>query len=124
MARTRDPSLQDQVLAILNIIQPATVRDVVERLDPPRAFTTVATVLARMMNQGRVNRTSVDGQWQYRIMAGHNRQLGQHIAELLHRAAGDPEPLLQGFIGGVEELDAALLDRLEAMIAERRRNQS
>jgi predicted transcriptional regulator len=113
--------LQGEVVAILERIQPATVRQVVELLDPQRAFTTVATVLGRMLEQKRVTRTSVDGRWMYRIAAGHNRQLGQRIAELLDRAAGDPEPLLQALVGGVEQIDPALLDRLEALIAARRR---
>jgi predicted transcriptional regulator len=113
-------SLQTEILALLGQIQPATVRDLVDRLDPPRAFTTVATTLGRMVDQGRVARTNVDGRWEYRITSGHNRQLGQRIATLLDHAAGDPEPLLQAFVGGVEKLDAALLDRLAELIAQRR----
>ena len=84
------------------------------------AFTTVATVLGRMLEQKQVTRRSVDGVWVYRIAVGHNRQLGQRIAALLDRAAGDPEPLLQALVGGVEQIDPELLDRLEALIAERR----
>ena len=91
------------------------------QLDPPRAFTTVATVLGRMLEQKRVSRAWIDGRWAYRIAVGHNRKLGQHIAVLLDRAAGDPEPLLQALVGGVEEIDPKLLDRLEALIAQRRR---
>lgn len=112
--------MQAEVLAILQEVEPATVRDLVDRLKPPRAFTTVATVLGRMLDQGRVTRAFVDGRWEYRIATGHNRQIGQHIATLLNRAAGDPEPLLQALIGGVEQLDPKLLDRLEALIATRR----
>lgn len=113
-------SLQAEALAILEEIEPATVRELVDRLDPPRAFTTVATVLGRMLDQGRVTRALVDGRWEYRIASGHNRQIGQRIATLLDRAAGDPEPLLQALVGGVEQLDPKLLDRLEALIASRR----
>jgi predicted transcriptional regulator len=116
--------LQAEVVAELALIQPASVRDVVERLRPRRAFTTVATVLGRMLDQGRVDRAWVGGRWEYRIAAGNNRQIGQRIASLLERAAGDPEPVLQAFVGGVAEIDPALLDRLEAMIAERRGRRS
>lgn len=108
------------MLTILERIQPATVRDIVDQLDPPRAFTTVATVLGRMLEQQRVVRRLDDGLWSYRIAVGHNRQLGQRITALLERAAGDPEPLLQALVGGVEQLDPDLLDRLEALILERR----
>jgi predicted transcriptional regulator len=114
-------SLQADVLAILERIQPATVRQIVDQLIPPRAFTTVATVLGRMLDQGRVVRTRVDDRWAWQIAAGHNQLLGQRIATLLDRAAGDPEPLLQALVGGVEQIDPQLLDRLEALIAERRR---
>lgn len=116
--------LQDEVLAILAKHGLATVREVVDELDPPRAFTTVATVLARLLDQGRVSRVSVDGRWAYRLAPEHNRMLGERIASLLDRVAGDPEPLLQAFVGGVEELDPGLLDRLESLIADRRRGRT
>jgi predicted transcriptional regulator len=116
--------LQAEVVAVLALIQPATVREVVEQLRPRRAFTTVATVLGRMLDQGRVCRAWVNGRWEYRIAAGNNRQIGQRIASLLERIAGDPEPVLQAFVGGVAEIDPALLDRLEAVIAERRKRRS
>ena len=117
-------SLQAQIVSVLERIQPATVREVVDLLDPRRAFTTVATVLGRMVDQGRVVREQVDGRWCYRVAPGHNSMLGEHIAQLLDRAAGDPEPLLQALVGGVEEIDPSLLDRLDALIAERRRERS
>jgi predicted transcriptional regulator len=118
------PQLQDEVLAILADHDLATVRDVVDQLRPPRAFTTVATVLSRLLDQGRVSRVSVDGRWAYRLAPAHNRMLGERIASLLDRVAGDPEPLLQALVGGVEEIDPALLDRLEALIASRRRERA
>jgi predicted transcriptional regulator len=124
MRGKRGADLQAEIIAILETVQPASVRDVVDRLIPARAFTTVATVLGRLLDQGRVLRTSVDGQWLYRIAPAHNRQLGQHIAALLHRAAGDPEPLLQALVGGVEDIDPTLLDRMEELIAKRRRRHS
>ncbi len=116
--------LQDEVLTILADHELVTVREVVDRLRPPRAFTTVATVLSRLLDQGRVTRVSVDGRWAYRVAPAHNRMLGERIASLLDRVAGDPEPLLQAFVGGVEELDPGLLDRLESLIADRRRERT
>jgi predicted transcriptional regulator len=124
VSATERSDLQAEVLAILAQIQPATVRDVVEQLRPRRAFTTVATVLGRMLDQGRVHRAWVGGRWEYRIASGNNRQIGERIASLLERVAGDPDPVLQAFVGGVEELDPMLLDRLEALIVERRRQRS
>lgn len=117
-----DPSLQDDVLSALARLQPATVREVIDGLPQPRAFTTVATVLSRLLDQGRVTRRRAqdDEPWRYTVAPAHNQQLGQRIASLLDRAAGDPEPLLQAFVGGVEQLDPALLDRLQALIAARR----
>jgi predicted transcriptional regulator len=124
MAPEHTPHLQAEIIAILERIQPASVRDVVEELRPPRAFTTVATVLGRMLDQGRVVRESVSGRFVYRVAPGHNQKLAQHIATLLDRAAGDPEILLQALVGGVEQIDPALLDRLQALIAQRRRERS
>ncbi|HMV68185.1 MAG TPA: BlaI/MecI/CopY family transcriptional regulator [Myxococcota bacterium] len=117
-----DPTLQDDVLLVLTRLQPASVREVVDALPRPRAFTTVATVLSRLLDQGRVTRARADADapWRYVVAPAHNQRLGQRIAALLDRAAGDPEPLLQAFVGGVEEIDPALLDRLQALIAARR----
>lgn len=116
--------LQDEILTILARHDLLSVRDVVDQLDPPRAFTTVATVLSRLLDQGRVTRVSVEGRWAYRLAPEHNRMLGERIASLLDRVAGDPEPLLQAFVGGVEEIDPGLLDRLESLIADRRRGRA
>lgn len=115
------PLLQDDLLALLARRDGATARELVDALHPPRAFTTVATVLARLLSQGRVTREEADGRWIWRIAPEHNRRLGERMASLLDRAAGDPEPLLQAFVGGVEAIDPALLTRLEALIAARRR---
>src|SRR5690606_28208459 len=121
MAVPRSAHLQTEIIAILKSIQPASVRDVMNRLESPRAFTTVATVLGRLLDQGRVTRSTAAGQWLYQVAPAHNRQIAQHIADLLHRAAGNPEPLLHALVGGVEEIDPALLDRLEDLIAARRK---
>lgn len=124
MSSLERTDLQAEIVGILTRIQPATVRDVVDRLQPRRAFTTVATVLGRMLDQGRVQRAWVGGRWEYQIASGNNRQIGQRIASLLERVAGDPEPVLQAFLGGVEDIDPALLDRLEVLIAQRRKRRS
>lgn len=121
MATDHGPHLQAEIIAILERIQPASVREVVDQLQPPRAFTTVATVLGRMLDQGQLVRESSEGRFVYRVAPGHNQKLAQHIAALLDRAAGDPEVLLQALVGGVEQIDPGLLDRLEALIAKRRR---
>jgi predicted transcriptional regulator len=124
MANEHGPHLQAEIIVILEHIQPASVREVVDQLDPPRAFTTVATVLGRMLDQGRVVRESSGGRFVYRVAPGHNQKLARHIAALLDRAAGDPEVLLQALVGGVEQIDPNLLERLERLIAERRRERS
>lgn len=124
MPPSRGPHLQTEIIAVLERIEPASVREVLQQLSEPRAFTTVATVLGRLVDQGRVTRSNRGGQWLYRIAPAHNRQLAQDIAELLHRAAGNPEPLLSALVGGVEDIDPALLDRLEDLIAARRREKN
>jgi predicted transcriptional regulator len=118
---TDRPSLQAEIFAIPEEIEPATVRYLVDRIHPQRAFTTVATVPGRMLDQGHVTRAWVRGRWEYRVAAEHNRKLAQRLASHMDHAAGDPDPLLHAFVGRVEQMDSELLDRLEALIAKRRR---
>jgi len=113
------PTLQDQILRVL-AESPSTVREVADAIRPPRAFTTVATVLVRMLDQGRVRRWKDDELWRYELAPAHNRKLGAALGDLLDRVVGDPEPMLEAFLDGVEDIDPALLDRLERMIDARR----
>lgn len=113
------PTLQDHVLRIL-ADSPATVREVADQVQPQRAYTTIATVLARMVDQGRVRRW-MDGElWRYELAPAHNAKLGTALGGLLDRVIGDPEPMLEAFLDGVEGIDPALLDRLEQLIDARR----
>lgn len=113
------PALQDQILRIL-AASPSTVREVAEQIHPERAYTTVATVLARMVEQGRVRRWKDEDLWRYELAPAHNEKLGTALGGLLDRVIGDPEPMLEAFLDGVEDIDPALLDRLEQMIDARR----
>lgn len=112
-------SLQDELLQLL-AERPATARSLVDRLVPARAFTTVATVLARLETRGWVRRERGPDGWVWSVSSERDRALGAAVGGLLDRVVGDPEPVLAAFLDGVEGLDPALLDRLEAMIDARR----
>lgn len=72
-----DPTLQDEVLLVLARLQPASVRDVVDALPQPRAFTTVATVLSRLLDQGRVTRHRAGSSRAHRPAGVHHG--GRHL---------------------------------------------
>jgi predicted transcriptional regulator len=106
---------EHEIVALLERLGSASVRDVVDQLEPPRALTTVSTALGQMLAQGSVTRAWVEGRWVYRL---HDVQLAQALASQLE--ARGPEPLLQMLVGALEQLDPSLLDKLEVLLSQRR----
>ncbi|SSC21993.1 BlaI/MecI/CopY family transcriptional regulator, partial [Klenkia terrae] len=79
--------------------QPATVRDVLRRLQTPKplAYTTVMTVLDNLHRKGEVVREMDGRAWSYAPV----RSRAQHSAALLQdvlQHAGDPQAVLMHFV--------------------------
>jgi predicted transcriptional regulator len=111
---------EHEIVALLERLGAASVREVVDQLAPPRALTTVSTTLGRMLEQGQVTRAWVEGRWVYRLHDHHLEgvQLAAVLASQLQ--ARGPEPMLQVLVGALEQLDPSLLDTLEALLSQRR----
>lgn len=116
-------TLQRPILRLL-ARGPATVREVADHLEPPRAYTTVATVLTRLERQGRVRRWKDADSWRYALVEDQHQRLLERVQDLLGEVVGDPEPLLEAFLDGVEERDPALLDKLDQLLEARRQEPS
>ncbi len=98
----------------------APVRTVLERVGGGLAYTTVMTVLDRLHRKGRVQRRKEGVAWIYRAAAPREAELGQQAAALLTEAGAEARPLLLAFLDRAEATDPAVLDKLEALIRERR----
>ena len=99
-----------------------SVREVSRRLRARLAYTTVMTTLDRLYKKGLLAREKDGLAFRYRARLDrdeyHRRVVKQAVSDLLSRSA---EPVLAGFLDAAESIDAQHLERLERLIAERRR---
>jgi predicted transcriptional regulator len=101
-----------------------TAREVCDRMtgSRERAYTTVMTTLDRLYRKGVLER-SKDGQaWRYEArftQLEFERGLADQLAVKILADHGDAA--LSAFVDAVEQVDAVLLEKLEHLIASRRR---
>ena len=106
--------LESDVLQVLWSKGESSVRDVLEQLDRPLAYTTVMTTLDRLFKKGLLDRYKAERSFRY-VPTG--RSLGP--GKVSDGAAR--ELLVSHLLDTVCEYDETLLDELERNIAERRR---
>lgn len=98
------------------------VRDVVKQLRGTHAYTTVMTTLDRLYKKGFLAREKDGAAFHYRASFSrdefHRRIVEQTVSPLLAKSA---HPVLAGFIDAAATSDARNLERLERLIAERRK---
>ena len=103
----------------------SNVRDVVDRLDRPLAYTTVMTTLDRLFKKGLLARRKLDRAFLYspalNRMEWERKRAGDFVAGFL--SAGEPsrDLLISSLVEAVGRHDEALLDELEERIKRRRR---
>ncbi|MEJ2858641.1 MULTISPECIES: BlaI/MecI/CopY family transcriptional regulator [unclassified Saccharothrix] len=86
------------------------VRDVLERLDRPLAYTTVMTVLDNLHRKGWVQR-ELDGKaYRYEPAVGRAEAAANAVREVLS-TSGDPEGVLLHFARSASERETELLRR-------------
>ena len=120
-------SLERDVMDIMWSGERLVVRDVQVRLGRPIAYTTVMTTLDRLFKKGFVTRAR-EGR-AFRYIAARTREQAQAALAagvLSGVLAGDRmavEPILSNLVDAVgdDAGSAELLDRLEAMVREKRR---
>jgi predicted transcriptional regulator len=116
----RPGTLENRVLDILWQDGERTVREVLDEVEEPLAYTTVATVLDRLFEKGRVVRTKVGNSWRYSAARTREASVAQQVTRLLQQTGASPEPALLAFLDHAEAVDPDVLDRLEALIRARR----
>jgi predicted transcriptional regulator len=103
---------------------PLSVREVLERVKrrPPLAYTTILTVLDRLHDKGLVAREKDGNAFRYWPEMSREQWLGDRAAEVLTRGRGGLDgAVLMAFLDSAERADPKLIERLSALIAERRK---
>ena len=101
------------------------VRDVIQHLDRPLAYTTIMTTLDRLFKKGLLDRRMPDRAFLYSArltsQQWERRRAENILAGLLSGSDPSRELLLSSFLDAVGEHDAMLLDELEKKIRRKRR---
>ncbi len=115
-------SLEARVMAILWRGEPLSVREVALRLGGRLAYTTVMTTLDRLFKKGLLDRERDGNAFVYGAALSqdeyHRRLVEETVTAMLARST---DPVLAGFVDAAAAVDEAHLERLERLIAERRR---
>jgi predicted transcriptional regulator len=103
----------------------SNVREVVDRLDRPLAYTTVMTTLDRLFKKGILERRKADRAFLYSPSLNRaeweSKRAGDFVAGFLSVTEPSRELLISCLVEAVGQHDEALLDELEAKIKLRRK---
>ena len=112
MGRRPDGALERDVMRVLwrgdGALTPAQVR---EQLEVDLAYTTVMTVLARLHEKGRVDRTTRGRAYAYTANVSESDLAAQGMTAALS-STSDPVGALGGFLGGLNKRDLTALRKL------------
>jgi predicted transcriptional regulator len=115
--------LEQRLMAILWEGEPLVVRQVVDRLGGKLAYTTVMTTLDRLYKKGLLGRARDGNAYVYSAAMteeGYHQALVEAtIGGLMQKSAG---PVLTAFVDTAADLDEENLERLEELIAQKRRS--
>lgn len=127
--RSRKPAplghLEDTVMEVVWSRGEASVREVVDRLERPLAYTTVMTTLDRLYKKGLLDRRKADRAFVYTPQMTRSeweQKLAEHlVAGLLADPRRANELLISCLVDAVGEQDEHLLEDLERKIRLKRR---
>jgi predicted transcriptional regulator len=101
-----------------------TVRDACARLGSSFAYTTVMTTMDRLYKKRLLTRRKAGRAFVYAAAASRSEIEGAVAAELVNSLFDNhngPLPVLSSLVDAVSERDRALLDQLERLVREKRR---
>jgi predicted transcriptional regulator len=110
-------------LAVMHVLWDrgeATVSEVQELLgvDPPLAYSTVATVLSRMERKGLIEHRTVDRQYFYRPLVTKDGAGQSIVGELVDRVFGGSPAELVNHLLSSEQVDQRELERIKRLVNE------
>ena len=110
--RRPDGALEDDILRVLwQADEPLLPAEILERSGLSLAYTSVATVLTRLVEKGIVERQPAGRAFRYRAALSERQLAGQRIEAILTHA-NDREGALAGFVDKLSKRDTALLRKL------------
>jgi predicted transcriptional regulator len=121
-------SLEERVMDVLwTRSGPMAVREVCGQLKggSPLAYTTVMTTLDRLFKKGLLGRHKDGTAFVYEPAMSrddYRRRIVESTVSGLIERSSDPDPVLAAFVDAAAEVDEGNLERLEQLIAERRRS--
>jgi len=115
LAGRRVGELEEAIMAELwSAPEPLTGRELLDRLPGgPRAYTTVMTVLSRLVDKGLVERVAEERTHRYRAAGDPEHLTAQAISQMVTSAA-DPTAVLAYFVEGID--DPTLIDELVVLV--------
>jgi predicted transcriptional regulator len=117
--------LEFELMQILWSHGESNVREVIERLNRPLAYTTVMTTLDRLYKKNLLDRHMPDRAFVYAPRLSREewdrRRAENFVAGFLADAPASRDLLLSSFLDAVGEHDAVLLDELEKKIQRKRK---
>lgn len=116
----RSPDLERRVLDVLWNADRLSVREVLHAVGGDLAYTTIATVLDRLYAKSQVRRERDGVAWRYRAARSREEAVAAEVAKAMARMDHTADPVLVAFLDQLEQVDPEVLDRLEALIAERK----
>jgi len=124
----RDLSLGPLEVAVLEILWgrgESNVRDVVDRLGRPLAYTTVMTTMDRLFKKGVLNRRKFERAFLYAPRFSRSeweqKRAGEFVAGFLSVRQPSRELLISCLVEAVGQHDETLLDELEKQIRTKRK---
>jgi predicted transcriptional regulator len=118
-------TLEREVMAVVWTAGEINVREVCERLGSGVAYTTVMTTMDRLFKKRLLARRKIGRAFVYSATATRDEMEGavatELVQSLLQQHGGEPLPLLSSLVDAVSDRDRALLDDLERLIREKRR---
>ncbi len=110
--RRPDGALEDDVLrALWNADQALLPAEILAQTGLDLAYTSIATVLTRLLDKGLVEREADGRAFRYRAVLGEGALAAQRIAAILSHTT-DRRGALAGFVSGLGKRDAATLRAL------------
>jgi predicted transcriptional regulator len=118
--------LEFRLMQILWSRGESNVRDVIQQLDRPLAYTTVMTTLDRLYKKGFLGRRMPERAFLYSARMSREEWERNRAGSLVAGFLAGPPPagelLLSSFLEAVGQHDAGLLDELEKKIRQKRRD--
>lgn len=112
LVRRPDGSLEHEVLSVLWAEDgPLTAAEVLDRLETPLAYTSIATVLSRLFDKGLVARTLEGRAFAYRATKSESDLIADRMRVAVS-ASSDSREVLARFLGKLSRRDLRELRRL------------